>query len=621
MGVAILIFIMFIYSYFGAIRLKAAIELLMAPVLTLFCMVILIAGFCGDIRWGMYGILAACVPIGVWNVKWTLANKKDWRKKLLTPGMVFFCVSTGLLLSIHYNRILNVSYDEFSQWGLAVKNMWLLHILPNAEGSTVYLRDYPPYTALLQWMSMFLEGELREGNLYVCMDIFLVAFSAIALHRVSWQNKSRVFLLSVLLFLIPMSFNEKAYSMITVDTLLSIMFATSLYAYLTVENQVIRCIWVASALMALPLTKSTGSGLAAMVLVVIVVDLLCQYGRKLFDKGRGRELLLYIGAFALGKVPWEIWLEILGCRKTFATSAAVGNNRLFSVMLGQGSAEEQETVSNFFKALWDTQLGTNFSVSAAACLVLALAMCLLLRRHVVYRIHASAIWVVVGMFVIYMFGLINLYLNHFIEEGVAAALPSYGRYMAIYVLGLLLFLFLLLANEMKGLGFAGILVGMTLLFPQYWDSMERLCRLPSTYAGDYADIRQPYEKMLEIRDEKELSGKVAFVSQNYDGNTLFKGLVARYEMTPVECGTTDQLHYAAYSLGEPYGDADIYTKNMTGEEWLAEIYDYSYVYLFQIDAQFVEGYGYLFENQMDIRNDSLFWIDHDNGVLITVHNS
>ena len=62
-----------------------------------------------------------------------------------------------------------------------------------------------------------------------------------------------------------------------------------------------------------------------------------------------------------------------------------------------------------------------------------------------------------------------------------------------------------------------------------------------------------------------------------------------------------------WSLGSPYYEGDIWTIDMKLEEWEQILYnEYTYVYLFRIDTQFISRYGSLFEDE--ITDDSIYEI-------------
>lgn len=68
-------------------------------------------------------------------------------KDMITPGTILFVI-LGCYFIVFLNNITLIHYDNFSHWGLIVRNMWLNDRLPNFLDSAITFRTYPPGTAV-----------------------------------------------------------------------------------------------------------------------------------------------------------------------------------------------------------------------------------------------------------------------------------------------------------------------------------------------------------------------------------------------------------------------------------------------------------------------------------------
>ena len=73
-----------------------------------------------------------------------------------------------------------------------------------------------------------------------------------------------------------------------------------------------------------------------------------------------------------------------------------------------------------------------------------------------------------------------------------------------------------------------------------------------------------------------------------------------------------------WSLGYPYSDDDVWTLDMSVEEWKSALVsgDSSHVYLYNVDKQFRSRFGQLFEYESAISNNSAFEVDTSGGQVV-----
>ena len=86
--------------------------------------------------------------------------------RLVTPGIIMWGVI--MLISMYACKDLNRRlWDEYSHWGLAVKDMFYYNTYATHIESTVWLPRYPPFATLLEWFFVYVNGIFSEGIMYV----------------------------------------------------------------------------------------------------------------------------------------------------------------------------------------------------------------------------------------------------------------------------------------------------------------------------------------------------------------------------------------------------------------------------------------------------------------------
>ena len=115
-----------------------------------------------------------------------------------------------------------LSSDEFSHWGLAIKNFYYLNDFANLENATTSFKDYPPAASIWGWFSVKLWFRYAEGIIINAQDMLLVSLS---IPCFSWiENKKdwkKWLIFSLIVILLPVTYRN-GYTAIYVDTLLGI---------------------------------------------------------------------------------------------------------------------------------------------------------------------------------------------------------------------------------------------------------------------------------------------------------------------------------------------------------------------------------------------------------------
>lgn len=398
---------------------------------------------------------------------------------LLNTDSALFLLAVLLFLFLNYGRFYYLN-DEFSHWGLAIKNMFTTGRLAVFAESTLY-KTYPPFATVFCWLASAFTGGMNEAATFVGMDLLLfscamplpAAFAERLRKSAGEENPrgeaSRGRKGAVLSWLLTpwvagaavaaiLCFKLSAFTVLSVDTLLGLIGA-----YIIMEHYASgRIAFSALAAAALALTKEIGIGIALFALVCCAIDSAVAKkhvvavppppGRRKGSAGFGRQLIAPLAALAA----WGSWrLVLLATQKSTAGSgnAAGGTVAAGDTAAGGTAAEStgfftavrQQTLFSFLKA-W---LLPRMSIGVPLLLVVAVLVAgsfLLARagrktagKAVAARGIAAAVLLTVGCF-LYAIGVLLTYWFRF-SAYEAVQVASFERYFGTY---LTMWLFVLL---------------------------------------------------------------------------------------------------------------------------------------------------------------------------------
>ena len=157
------------------------------------------------------------------------------REEILTPGVCIFALLYVVNVLLNKGRLLS-SWDEFSHWGLVVKNMYEFNMLGTNPETNVLFRGYPPFVAIFEWLCLFIRNAYNEGTMIVAYNLLYISLIIPVFKNVKWQMRDiKVYTIYLLLILmIPTMMYYDFYTIIYIDPILSAMFAYILY---TINNK------------------------------------------------------------------------------------------------------------------------------------------------------------------------------------------------------------------------------------------------------------------------------------------------------------------------------------------------------------------------------------------------
>jgi hypothetical protein len=559
----------------------------------------------------------------------------DLVRKHASPGIVLFLLLIPILWfqtrPWHFIR-----WDEFSHWGLILKEISLTNKLPGVN-TAVHFIDYPPGTTLYQYFVIKLLG-YREGSAYFAHGLMIIAPFVSLSHNYGWKKWYLVLEIYCAAFLL-LHFLGYGFNVLYVDALLGILFGATVVYFVTKEDLAPKSfVYIFPMLISLPLIKQSGLFFSFFVLAIIFASELI---KKMDRCGKIRDWDLWkfstnwrrktawvfsiLAVIAVPLVTSMSWgrhiatLEQTRYEETPYFSEHITLRTLYRPFSPIATERDTVTLSAFTQAIEKEPIGAGkFSTKQILAMIFMMTilygLVLYARSDDLLQIYFGVHGVMLFCFLLYAIGLLFLYLFYFYEnEGVRVA--SFDRYMGSFLIGwgIVFFGFISLPSQsprkftlrtqrVSLVFLSTLLCGLfletpiqTYLFVSQEAPIER---------ANVATIAQAIEERME------LDSSVYHVWQNTNG---YEHYVMRYELVP------RYTQFWGWSLGVPYDDKDIWTTDEEPVEWLETLQEkYDYVLISKSDSLFWERYGGLFDDYVQNENQPQLFQVTANG-LIQIH--
>lgn len=574
--------------------------------------ILFLTGAIGNLNIGFYLIVLANIGMLIYNTISIIKGRVDVKEQILSFGFILFVISYMLILWISVGRM-SAEWDEFSHWSLAVKNMFTLGNLGLGEDSNLLCKNYLSGTSIFQFFCTKLCGEFKEGMLYVGMNVMLVSTIIPIFKNIKSKKNLLAYICFGIMFCIPMYFYTQIYKTIYVDGILALAFANTLYSYFSNRDEKLtkfKVLELMSNLTFLIFIKDFGLVFAAGSIFIILVD-------NLFVKNKfhikdiwknSKYILLATMPIFLIKTTWMLTLNFNNVITVSDTSNILPT--IINFIKGNLLPYQEETITNYITALFETPLTVTYSLTFVICVCIAIILAYIVISYTNEK-RKKSVAVMLTLAVIgagaYAILLMFVPFLTMFSEYEALKLASYSRYMNSYILGLIfmeLSMIIVQISEDKKKFNKFILISFaifTMTFP--FSLIEQMTITARKNINDTQIQRSAYyEFSKQLLENVENDEKVYFIATNTTGYEYY---VAKYEATPVK------LNSYGWSLSnEPYYEGDVWTQMVTAEDWKQQLlYEYDYVYLYNIDEKFIENYGTLFYNIKDINNNQLYKVN------------
>ena len=272
----IIALIIAVIGFYLALERKTKIKQEFIPITIIsgITLVEFLAGILNLMKFISITIVVTGIVLAIYEI--TLLIKKKEKLKI-NIGLIilfsFLIIFTYLLIG---NQLLH--YDNFSHWGMIVKEMLIENRLPNFQTETIIFTSYPPATACFIYFICKFLGQ-TEGIMLLAQSMIVLAsiYTIFALCKKEDKTTYLIGILSCIYLILGNIFIDE----LLVDTVLPVMGIAGLIIILyykkDVKKGIIYSIPILSALM---LVKNSGIFLVLVDLIVWLIFFIKQKGIK-----------------------------------------------------------------------------------------------------------------------------------------------------------------------------------------------------------------------------------------------------------------------------------------------------------------------------------------------------
>lgn len=581
-------------------------------------------GLFGFLKSGIYVVcISAFCSIGFSAFYIITKRDSSFIKRFFTPGFVIFWIITAIIYC-GTKGLMITRNDEFSHWGLVVKNMVIFDAFGYIKGGTTMFPSYPPGISLLQYFFIRLDSGFHEASLYQALDImavstFMPLFKSIPLKK--WKH---LFIITLIIFTLPLIFYSDFYHSIYVDGILGVLFAYILFSYFS-ENTLTKFnilnISLASAV--LTLLKGSGFGLALIANVIIWIDVIFPKKKKSNYNYQQKIKLSCASVSTLlilcSELSWNIFLKYTNTPIDWDLSV-INFSEVLGLITSNTADSHKAAFQNVTRLLFDFQNGYAYQGQGNYAIKMSCFMWIgiyILIGFIIFRTQKNEFekrrikFIIISLicgFLLYTASIYILYCIIFPEtEGITGT--SFYRYINSYLSGGLIFLILLLIvktetqNPEKSRFLLICILGVSMAFVPYYEVMR--------FSPIISDAE--FKAVREMRSQYAASGRFSKIMDSDDDKVFvinltdngLTHLIVQYNATPIPVQSL-----FSRNIMEINKENGKLIWNITPNEWSQRLMaEYTYIYLHDIDNNFEEIYKRLFNDPNSIQDNSLYRID------------
>lgn len=420
-------------------------------------------------------------------------------------SLVFVVILSGYVIYTSFDGLLT-HYDDFSHWGLAVKNFYFDRRLPHA-GSVLHFVNYPPMSALsiysfLQWLPY------REDTLLLIRGLILIAF-LLPFVSITKKQGHVVQALNMILILSMFGLFPRVCENLLVDYNLALVAALGIrfHSAHNKKNQIIILLFL-SIFIYLVLVKDSGKFFAIYSIVLLYLAFPSVKRLKL----RMVELFAVLAAILISDQTWKLYLQrhipiqILSEQK-FQTDQ-VSN-------LTKSNPIDIEFLAGYFQHVTKHPSAILFVIFIIVFLFVVLLS--QNKKHKEIRRIVLITLIIISFTSLYHVGLIFIYKNY-MNPNEVLEFAGYNRYISTYIAFLLLVLLMLIYDsENNSLKYKHIIIVLLL----YSFSLLIVTRLPY-YVFDKVETtdRKELKQLLQVlADDGRLKQEIVLYNPQYQSDS------------------------------------------------------------------------------------------------------
>lgn len=554
-------------------------------------------------------------------------KKKDIIKRFFTPSFMIYLIL--FLIAVVSNYLRKVSaWDDLTQWADVVKQMCLIDKFGASREGFLLYPNYPPAMALWQYFAQMLNHYITgtvfsEWLLFLAYSSMLYALLIPFTRGLAYRNILLIAIILGTVFVLPAMFHRSQYRLLDVDPILGVLTGVGLYhAAHQTQRDVPAMVTSILLIFTLVLTKEAGIIFAIMLCAAFVIGASQKATAEKQLRKPSRYFIPTVGAVLIvyAWLSWRLYLHVNDAYFTFSNKIQLPV--LWHVIQGTRGGYQQQVWQAFiakpFSPVFPIGIA-EIKVSFAGIFIFLMALfvpVLILHRNNEngkYFLRVS----VVGFFSTFLFlaGMGVMYMFKFTEEE-AVVLASFGRYIGIPLLMLSVFLFgiitdiLVIGQRWKKVILIGLVVLLTVTAPVQ-EAGAFVLGLNREYSNNVrAQVDQDATSIFESLGENEY--KINVVSFENDGLDF---LMMRFVLRP------NHVAGAWYIKKQLFDPADIWLDPPENpQEWVDRLIesDFDYVFIYQVDTEFVENFSNAFGENSSPQEHKLYYVDSIRRLLLPV---
>jgi hypothetical protein len=503
----LLFLILFGLAQFLSYRLKIKSEFLPVTVLTGVGVIMFLAGLLNM----MPEAVTLLTLFSFGSVGYIFLRERSL-KNIFSPGLFFFLLGAAYLA--YFLRGLQLEYyDDFSHWGLIVKEMLLTDRLPNFSSKMITFQAYPPGTAVVLYFTGKILGNTESVMLFGQGLFYLSCITPLFALIRKKQYLSWLLIVPATLYFLTGNLGVVALS---VDTLLSLLglAGTAILVYLYREKRIEEAI-LPLALITSYLNIVKNSGILFVFILVGIYFVMIQKGTVQKKKAAVGGMAI-VGIPVLFKFLWDKHVKLVFADGASTKHAMSVEN--YRNILGEKSLGDVKQIT--FDLLRSSVNINSPEIKVLVVALVAVAVIGTLKRMNHFtgigesdsdssRIEKGLLLFMVGIYAAYQVGLWATYIFS-MPLAEAIVLASYNRYnitCIMYLLGVVLIYFLCEMERMdtKPVVLKTAMVGISLavmVSPLYWmnDSVKNLF-VKKDYSAHYKTHLHNIIQANQLTDE------------------------------------------------------------------------------------------------------------------------
>ena len=545
-------------------------------------------GFCFIIIITIMQIIGIITYIII-NVKNSKIDKiKEEFKNILTPGLLIYVALILGSVILNSGRIFE-DYDEFNHWAVIIKNMYEYGNF-GIENGVVTFTEYPPFTAVFQYIFLMLKNTYSEDTIIIAQSILYFSIIIPITKNIKRdKNLLKTILLIIGIIFIPMIIKNTFYTDILVDALIGVMLAYTIFnIYREDTNNVFKLISVFSGIIMMSLTKTSGLALAIVAVIIFMFEIIRTKEKNIKNKQIKIFIILFIITL-LVILSWYI--------KVVSSNAQTRWNFNEIIQIDKENFDNKIVIiKNFIKTIFENEIVTERGVTVVSSILILISIDLIIYKNIKEnkrKIYKKEFIVIKMITLFYILVLLYMYLTIFSFDE-AFTLTSIGRYMETIMLANIILDFYIIYEENISFKMKQffIILSIIIMFLPINTINEKYIN-GNNYKAVVKNNRDIMTKIKKYKNVLNTNDKIYFITGISTDDQKMLSL-NNYIMMPIKIGNISA------GLGS--------NKELLCEQLLEE--NYSYIFFYRIPEMTEEQVEML--NGEVLKRDTLYKIEKIN---------